>query len=291
MLMNDLVGAAGDPGWRERERGRAAGVNPDLAIVREAVERGRRDSELLDGRDFDAAWWDERLAALDRVEVTLAETEERASVAERERDEARDEVAEAVNLANVRGDAAVREAGRAPQIRRDFEGRLADAAVEVSRERDRAEAAEARLATVTAERDEYRRSLEGEQEAVRFLRGEVARARSEPDALTSAEARGAQLAEALRECHGWLANAPVMAPSQPWLDYIAALAVAPTGQGPRHHSSGHPKHHCITCGTDDAPGKGCGNCRGTGFHQSPCLHPDCQGEVAVAPTGQPEEEA
>ena len=29
---------------------------------------------------------------------------------------------------------------------------------------------------------------------------------------------------ALRESHGWLANAPIMAPSQPWLDYIAELA-------------------------------------------------------------------
>jgi hypothetical protein len=45
----------------------------------------------------------------------------------------------------------------------------------------------------------------------------------------------------------------------------------------------HPLHHCMTCGTEGAPGPGCGNCRQTGFDQTPCLHPDCQG---AAPTGQ-----
>jgi hypothetical protein len=28
-----------------------------LEIVREALERGERDSRLLDGRDFDASYW------------------------------------------------------------------------------------------------------------------------------------------------------------------------------------------------------------------------------------------
>jgi hypothetical protein len=33
----------------------------------------------------------------------------------------------------------------------------------------------------------------------------------------------------------------------------------------------HPTHYCITCGSKDGPGAGCGNCRQTGFDQTPCL--------------------
>lgn len=40
------------------------------------------------------------------------------------------------------------------------------------------------------------------------------------------------------------------------------------GKTPTH--SVHPTHYCITCGSADGPGPGCGNCRGTGFDQTPC---------------------
>lgn len=32
----------------------------------------------------------------------------------------------------------------------------------------------------------------------------------------------------------------------------------------------HPRHHCMSCGTLDAPGPGCVNCRQTGYDQTPC---------------------
>jgi hypothetical protein len=32
----------------------------------------------------------------------------------------------------------------------------------------------------------------------------------------------------------------------------------------------HPTHYCITCGSKDGPGLGCGNCRQTGYDQTPC---------------------
>jgi hypothetical protein len=54
-----------------------------------------------------------------------------------------------------------------------------------------------------------------------------------------------------------------------------ALAAAPSGPPINRH----PLHHCLTCGTEDAPGAGCGNCRQTGFDQTPCLHADCQGSL------------
>jgi hypothetical protein len=51
--------------------------------------------------------------------------------------------------------------------------------------------------------------------------------------------------------------------------------------------SRHPLHHCVMCGSEEAPGEGCGNCRQTGFDQTPCMHPDCQGTAAVAaPSGE-----
>lgn len=78
------------------------------------------------------------------------------------------------------------------------------------------------------------------------------------------------------EWHAWGSHAIEVA--------TAALAGGITAPVDRSYAS-HPLHYCITCGSPAGPGPGCGNCRQTGYDQTPCRLCAAGGITAGPPSG------